>query len=391
MKNHNNAPRHCIRLRSVMGVLARLTAVILGGLVVSAVAQVSLVVDDFPAVAYRSPVTHYRPFLGRFEFERPPQPLEPVTVRYRLEPCLDRPVRPGDWNMRISFDPKYLRLEGDSLFMWPGPHVEGNVYEGQFTVTPLTSGLHGFSVYMIFPDNIYAGPNLSLEVLWCIDADGNLSLLGRPPETGTLTCTLQSWSFFTPDSISMREHVLGKNPGQRITWQAVVKPAFRIGDTSIVHYTLTALEDIVEPIGIEIGLEGMQLVKYPEKINPPILAGTVIERELAVVPIAIRELNAVGFTLYCVGPDGLWDGYTAIGCTAVFNDDGSLRLAGNTHPTSSYDGLLPSTFREKTGRDSEWIRLESNVPGVESSRKYGSPDSADVETGNDNPDYLEEQ
>jgi len=327
--------------------------------------QINQVIDDFPSIVHPSGFSEERPFVGRFEFESLPEPLKAVGVNFTLEAILEHQHLEGDWNIRVLCDPKYARLIGDSIFTWTEPHTKGSEFSGSFKVVPLTAGLHGFDVYLITDEIVDGGKYAALNVEWCFDPDGNLVSLDRRREVGGAPCNYLPWAFFAQDSIELRQSLASSQPGELVDWKMVVKPPFRIGDTSVVRYTFTALKDMAGPIEIEMHVDNMELLTVPEKIPPPVLAGSVVAREVKVVPVLTRTANQIVFHLRTIDDLGRARHTTTVLCSAIFNSDGTVRMVGDVATTARHDKYRPIQHQGIDPGVSETVRIRSDEDGVE--------------------------
>jgi hypothetical protein len=308
----------------------------------SAMGQIYQVIDDFSLKRFPSPYTEWRPFVGRFEFQSLPEPMRPVTVNFTLEATLENQYLEGDWGIRITFDPKYMDLIGDTLFTWSEPHPKGSKFSGSFQIVPLTAGLHGFKVELARRG--YG--HVALAVEWRLDPDGNLELLDKAREKGTVRYSYQPWSFFDKDSIQMRQQYVSKSraasPNELVEWKATVTPPFRIGDTSTVRYEFVALQNLVHRLMLDVNLRGMDLVSTSEKISPPLMTGDIASWEIKVVPLAVMDVHEIDLHFRAKDPSRpdypdkqgqlSLRGYrtNTVPLSFIFNNDGTLRLVGNT-------------------------------------------------------------
>jgi len=185
----------------------------------------------------------------------------------------------------------------------------------------------------------------------------------------------------------LKQHVLVLNTQELVDWQVVIKPPFRIGDTSIMRYTLTALEDIVQPIQIEMHLDNMELLTVPQKISPPFLTGSVVVREIKVVPIAAREVNQIVFNLMRLDDEGRASSTTGLLCSAFFNSDGTLRMVGDVSTTAAHEQYEPPGFRELKPGSGETVRIRSDRDRV----KRIFYDSVPVVIPESNGSYFKEK
>ncbi len=317
----------------------------------SVAGQISQRIDN-----YRHQVDHLygdltRPFVGSFDFVTLPEPLQPTRVNFTFE-VLRKHVPEGDWTMKVYYQPKVMRLMSESTFVWPGPHPVGAIYSGTIEFMPLTSGLHGFSVALKGQEAC------KLSVHWCLDQDGQLTYLGKP--NARTDCNRTTCTFFTDDSVNIVQRVRDPHPGELFSYSITVQPPFVIGDTSTVRYRLTAVEDILDGVDIELTARGIRIVSGPDRIPYPLYRGKVVEVVLRTVPLAISGSH--GITLGLTEPSETLHGRRAQGiwCNAVFHDSGELRFVADEVLDFIDKALLPTAFRPSESGDNEKIRVSKD-------------------------------
>jgi hypothetical protein len=292
-----------------------------------------------------------RPFIGSFEFQTLPAPLEPTRIHFVLEVSSDARYLPkGDWEIHLRYHPKTMRLIGESVFVWPPPHPIGATYSGSFEVVPLGSSQRNIAVYM--PGY---GRNLALTITWCLDPDGNLTFLGTPddrPRCDHTICT-----FFSPNSVHVVQSYAKPVPEQLFRYSYTVIPPFRIGDTSTITYTLTAVNDAPHGVDIEIMASGMQIVSLPEPITTPVLPGETVQLQMRVVPQPITGIRGVTILLSSNAKAPPSARQSVIPCEAVFHDNGDLRFVSDIDLSTIDKDLLPKTFRKARSGDNETVRI----------------------------------
>ncbi len=292
-----------------------------------------------------------RPFVGRFDFEKLPAPLEPVRVDFTLEVSRDFLVPEGDWKIHLVWNCKAVRLLGDSIFVWPGPHPLGGTYSGSFELVPLRSGLHKFMLYMF--DNVDG----ALDVHWCFDQDGNLTFLDKIELSNHYNdCNRQQCTFFNKDSVYVLRHGGEPSDDDLFLTDFTVKPVFRIGDTSTVRYRLTAVDDLPNPLQIQIYAEGMKVVSEPQRIAPGIVKGDTVYYEIKAVPLPVRDIHLLSLLVQDKSKRSGERYDNIIPCESVYDDDGNLRFIGDGSLWAGVaDSLLPKSFRPMREGDRESI------------------------------------
>jgi hypothetical protein len=282
-----------------------------------------------------------------------------VRVDFTLTVCndYDSYYDVDPWNIRVLWDVKAVRLLGDSVFPWSGPHPRGAELTGSFEVIPLLSGLHGFSLYWDEP-GLY---DSKLDVRWCFDKDGFLTFLGkvepriaRPP-----SCTPDWCTFFNGDSVTIGNlSAAPPVPGEAFAVSYTISPILRIGDTSEVRYYLQPHSDFLSEWEVQLVVEGMELVSPLPSLTAAMEKGEIMVYDFRVVPLAVREVHEMTLNFENKQPATGAVSYNIISCYSVFNNNGSLRFI--THrPFTDFDStLLPTAFRPLEKGDSEIIRVE---------------------------------
>jgi hypothetical protein len=297
-----------------------------------------------------------RPFVGTFEFENLPEPLKPVRVNFTLTVCRDyKYLKANPWPIRVDWLKKGVQLIGDTLFLWPGPHDIGDEYSGSIEVVPLSSGLFGFSFYLDSPGLITGG----LAVQWCFDHDGVLSYLGKVEPGAIVPCTYDWCTFFDRDSVHVVQDIYEDELSDELFFvEYTIIPPFRIGDTSLVRYALTAMTAVRNVLDVEINTSGMTLISDPPRLKAGIAQGEVIIYDLLVVPQAVQGVHNLTLCLRNVNREADEHRCNTIVCHSVYSDDGSLRFISDRDLSAVDQGLLPKGFREMEEGDNELITLE---------------------------------
>jgi hypothetical protein len=320
--------------------------------------QINLEINGYDTVVQTFDPKH-RPFVGRFTFREEPQPLQPVRVDFTL--TVSHPyalwIDTNPWIIKVLWDKKAVKVEGDSIFSWPGSHEVGDQFSGSFEVVPLLSGLHGFSLFWDYPGAI----DTKLDVRWCFDKDGKLSFLGRTEIIGCRApeCTQDWCTFFAEDSV----YVIGptyKTPpsGEAFSYSYSITPPFRIKDTSTVRYYLTSHHDFISDLQVEFIGAGVELVSPLHLLRGDISKGETVIYEVRVVPLAVRNIHDMRLLLEHRRPEILQSSGNVILCETLFNDDGSLRFISDRWLMDVDSTMLPSAFPPLEKGDSEMIRVE---------------------------------
>jgi len=306
-----------------------------------------------------------RLFQGEFDFEQLPAPLETVKVNFTLEIARDIVIPEGDWEIKLGWDRKAMRLLGDSVFVWSGSHSLGSTYSGSFELVPLLSGFNGFQLYM--PGEEEDG---ALDVKWCFDKDGSLTFLGKE-EIGDQfknQCTLHQCTFFNEDSVHMiqRDMESYPDPKQLFITTMTVCPPFNIGDTSTVRYHLVAGDDLNVPLEIELTGRGMQVVSNPERLPTTVSRADIIDYEIKVVPLAVRGIHHLRLNLRRPGhlSSSKERYFNCIDCFAVFRNDGSLRFISDVGLGGLDETFLPDAFPPLKVGDNQRIKLSPDSEEV---------------------------
>ncbi|MDD3731860.1 MAG: hypothetical protein PHU88_05735 [candidate division Zixibacteria bacterium] len=246
--------------------------------------QVNRTIGDFEKEVSVAGLGGPRPFVGTFEFETFPKPLTPTRVYFTFEVNDKMYSKPDDvWVIRLNYHPKGVRMLSDTVYYWPGPHELGNQYNGYFEFVPLCSGKWDFTFCQ---DG--AGWLVALKIAYTLDQDGNVIDIGKEPHVRGYNIVS---TFFNEDSIYFTQRGIG--PRELFKYNFVVKPLFRIGDTSTITYYLTALEDAPDGVDIKVNADNMQIISLPERISKSVFTGDTLILNIKVVPRSIRDEHLI--------------------------------------------------------------------------------------------------
>jgi hypothetical protein len=101
--------------------------------------QVEQVISDFPIKCGTPPEGGERPFVGTFEFETLPEPLQVTGVNFELRATdIKFPhIMDNDWLLRLHYLDNVVRVLSDTIFSWSGPHNPGDIFTGRIDFIPL--------------------------------------------------------------------------------------------------------------------------------------------------------------------------------------------------------------------------------------------------------------
>jgi len=300
--------------------------------------QINQTIGDFEKEVSVAGLGGPRPFVGTFEFETLPQPLTPTRVYFTFEVNDEMYSKPDDvWVIRLTYHPKGVRMIGDTVFYWPEPHTLGAQYNGYFEFVPLCSGRWDFTFCQ---DG--AGWLAALKIAYTLDQDGNIIDIGK--EAHVRGYDIVS-TFFNEDSIYFTQ--MGIGPRELFEYNFVVKPLFRIGDTSTITYYLTALGDALEGVDIKVNADNMQIISLPERISKPVLTGDTLILNMKVIPRAIRDEHIITVNLKNEEKDNRDIKHGQIICVSVFNNNGTLRyIHDDKRALPAEQSLLPDAYPE---------------------------------------------
>jgi hypothetical protein len=276
---------------------------------------------------YVSDAKYTRNFVGEFDFETLPEPLKPSRVNFTLEVAETRvPAPPLDWEIKVRYEPKYMRLISDSVFFWPAPRSIGDRMSGSLEFIPLVSGYWEFTLELVGP--LYRGSTLPVGL--CFDPDGNLTYLGNR-KRNQVDCDYPRTTFFNTDSVHIIQYAQSlQNPDLIFNYSMTIAPPFRAGDTSRITYHLMTVRNMPNPVCLIVESDGFVLTTLPEPLNGPYLVGQELELYFEVVPQAVPSAIRLTVDFEEQTPNNGRDvmrQHTV--CRAVLSDDGSLRLVGD--------------------------------------------------------------
>jgi len=306
-------------------------------LVSSSYPQINQTIGDFEGeIKSGDMIIGKRPFIGTFEFESLPEPLKPTRVNFTFEvnrgssPSYDR-----EWEIRLTYHPKGIRILSDTVFYWPQPHNLGDQYTGYFEFSPLCSGLWNISFHLHGASMI-----TSLNIAYTLDQDGNIIDIGKEDDVRGYDIVS---TFFNEDSIYFTQMRIG--PRELFKYNFVVKPLFRIGDTSTITYYLTALGDAPAGVDIEVDVDNMQITSLPERISEPVMTGDTLILNIKVIPRAITDEHRISLKLKNSEKDDPDFKYSKIICGSVFKNDGKLRFTRDMLGSDIEQQLLPEVYQ----------------------------------------------
>jgi hypothetical protein len=276
-------------------------------------------------------------FVGTFDFERLPQPLQPTKVKFELKAVRDdKPdSSPKDWRINLIYNDNAVKILSDTIFYWPPPHKIGDIFNGIINFVPMMAGVHAIALDMASgkrnPPAIAFQEDLSFR--WLIDEDGILRHLDQ--YSGPIDKRYPSGSyFFTQDSVYI------KSPPDRwkkeiFEYEITIKPAPKINDTSTIKFRLIANREINDGYEIAYGLNNMDLVIEPKKISRSVIKGEMFDVELGFVPRAIEKNHSIGLTVYNTSDSTRrGSGRQSIGVSFAFDNNMNLKYVYDEHTGS---------------------------------------------------------
>ena len=297
--------------------------------------EINKVINDYEYERSYSGIGGKLPFRGTFEFETLPVPLQEVHVNFTLSVNDTSDYLPkDDWLVKLTYSPKRMRVISDSVFVWSGLCNYGDQYLGSFSFIPLITGDIGFSFHLDGTDLLLA---LSVEMVF--DLDGNLIALGKPNEIPSFN-DIPYCTFFNQDSISILKE---SNPGTHdlANYSYVIKPPFRIGDTSTIFYQLIAVQNAYEGMNMILRSELMDIVSWPSRIEEPVHEGDTIILEVKVVPLPFRNVHTMILQVDDGNPDKRQVNSSIIPCFTIYHNSGELRLVSDISSLKEKENVLP--------------------------------------------------
>lgn len=259
-------------------------------------------------------------FSAVVEFKELPSPTAPVTVDFTLKVTEETAgeFSKEDWVIKLYYYDNTVRITGDTVFTWPGPHKVGDTFVGSFEFMPLRAGLWRLSFG--FAGRMRDFPN---TVEWCFDEDGVLKYLGPPVRRNRSMYDYPKVTFFNNDEVVLKE--FSREGPAPFEYEIVMMPAPRVGDTATVHFYLTAKEDIGANSEITLETFGMSLPSPPEKFNLPVDSGQYIEYTLQFVPQPVRDVHKIKIRFKYLSLKKNLSASETIGCNMIFDSFGNLK------------------------------------------------------------------
>ncbi len=310
------------------------------------IGEINTYITDYEPYVGKVPGRSARPFLGSFTVTHLPEPLKVCHVDYEFYVARDDwSFNDSDWTLQVRYPHNIVTIESDSLFHWPGPHKVGDVYKGGIDFIPLMSGEWTILIAMqrAGSQNING---YDLGFRWCLDEDGDIGYLGKPRLRG---CTGTRVTYFEKDSVALRQYV-PQSQEHLFTYNIVVSPIPKIGDTSTVYLHLTATRDIANGRDMEIGSMCMEVVKLPECIRNSINENQHIDLEIQIVPHAVNAVHKLSIDFYNPVATSLREKAITsqtIMCFFAFNIDSTLKYASLNGLSSIPKDKMPAVFRKR--------------------------------------------
>ena len=321
----------------------------IGGLVIGGVtyAQVRQQIDNYPIKFGTSPDIGYMPFIGSFEFDNLPNPLEPSRINFTLEVTdTHNPHADEDWRLRLHHLDNVVHVTSDTLFYWPGPHKPGDIFTGTFEFIPLMAGKWGMVLYINKVGDKTFGASLESGISfdWCLDRDGQLLYLDKILQKRPEACTAERSFFFDNDSIIIKQFPEHRQ-SYTFEYRIVISPLPRIGDTATIHYYLKANDDIMEGCRVSIDGQNVEDIIMPERMDFSIEKGREMVYRIKFIPKAVRgEENCI--TVGLRGLASKSNDYlgNSIRCSFIFNEDGTLRYVNDFGFHFNSKDIYPKSF-----------------------------------------------
>lgn len=297
-----------------------------------------------------------------FDFQVLPGPLTTAQATLILEIVRGQAgdTFEGDWEFSIGANPTTVKWLSDQTVIWAGNKVHGDQLVVHIEFISVRSGSNGFS----FAFSHLLGQGYGVRVAWCLDGDGQLLGLYNPKHNRMVPCTGAGSFFFDQDSVSIPEPNITSDARIPFNTRMTVTPPFRIGDTSTVRFYLTAKETIPGGLDFRFSTVHMAIISFPDRVDYSISAGETVEFAVDVVPAAVRNVQTIGlesdFDFHTTGRESR---LSTQACSAVFNEDGSLRYIDFYGLGQIDKGLLPMNFPEAANNGSrDYKSIYKNRP-----------------------------
>lgn len=283
-----------------------------------------------------------------FDFITLPGPLTSARANLTIEIIRGKPGDSfnDDWEFGLRTDPRTVGWLSDETVIW-----EGQKNHGDRLVVPIEfmTSRSGTSEFKFSAPHLF-DMGVGVRVQWCLGRDGQLMSLLNPDLGPTVPCAGVRSIFFGPDSVNIHQPRLPQ--ADRFTHpfdiRMTITPPFQIGDTSTVRYLLTARESLPDGFDFNFSAMHMRIISLPDRADFSIATDETVELVIEVAPAAVRDVQEI--SMKC-NPDfrGERGGNknSIQRCSAVFNEDGSLRYV-NQGLGNIDKSLLPQSFPEAT-------------------------------------------
>jgi len=328
--------------------------------------QIETTIGDFETEIRFASGKASRYFVGEFQLQNLPKPLEPCKVNFNLEVAKERPeISDSVWEIRLLYMGDEVAVVGDTAWHWSGPHKIGSRFSGTLEFVPLRSGKSSITLYYRDPrwNDYFTKLELGLGIYWCLGPDGELRYLGKDGRMPDGCLTVRN-TFFKGDSITIYDNG-DYTSDDLFEYRILVEPQPRIGDTCNIHFFLKARYDALQGCDLRADVGSMEIISKPNKINFQIRKGQTIENNFRVVNLPLRNGHGITFGALC-GPTSRGEHkYSAtIRCSFIFYNDSALRYVNyedynyeRAHIEETNKTLFPNIFPWATSGDIKRINV----------------------------------
>ncbi len=323
-----------------------LIAILVAICVVGADAQIRRHFDFDASKIYHNRFGGVRVFTGSFDFEQLPAALQQTRVHFNLTAVRgDVPNFDEDWIIKLNYLHGTIRLLSDTIFYWPGPHKEGDIFGGYIEFIPNLSSKWDMDIYWQPSAKAHQFGQIKngISFYWCINEDGQLIDLGVPGDhEGNLSKSRVF--FFDKDSVYISQY-LGPYDNELFKYNLIIKPIPKTGDSSTIYLNLKAIKDIVGGCDIRLIGNSISFMKIPSRIDYPISMGQNVKLELGFIPEKVRAVNGINieFSMGSSIKERIAN-FQRIHCSFIFNNDGTLRYISTDGLDLIPDDRLPQDF-----------------------------------------------
>ncbi len=283
-----------------------------------------------------------------------PRGRTPAKVVITLTTVLEsEAVRTNDYEFTIGYVERHVELLSDESCVWKGPRNRGDVYTIEIEFLPRESGPH----FITLGHRVAESGQQIMDILhlkWCLDGAGEPLYMHTVDSRGDLGSSYRpvKTAFFGPDSVDIfRQSVPWKRQALS-TNRLTITPPLRIGDTSTIRYYVMATEPLEDGFDFSLKTTHMQVVRLPERADRSIVPGETVIVAVDVVPAAVRNVQSIQFHVDPDSRNNRSTGHTTY-CSALFNDDGSLRYIDDVRELRFHDRDYPGSFPEAE-YDGKW-------------------------------------